>query len=580
MTFCATTARSALATGLAAITALALTTVEVRAETAKELVEEALHREIYGDRGERDALLRRAARLEPGNAAAMWHRGYVQTADGWTPAIAPLADAPQLAQYAQMREQAEDNVGGQLQLANWCRDQGLRDQQRAHLLRVVQHDPQHVEAHQRLGFRPVGGDWVAREEIEAAAEQRRTQAASLERWKEQCEQWAEFLTHPSGRRRNLAARQLSELDDRDAVYPIERVLGTKSETTAQAAIEVLARFQGQESTSALIRLAVLSPWSSVRRAAVVQLRHRDRDDYIPQMLAAMHTPITARTVAYQSARGEMVVRSALEREGRDEREQLVLDSRQTAGIRREDVARENLRSQNLNERIAAALNLATDQSLPDSPEVWWTWWNDENEVYAAGPKAVHSIRPGEQLARLDIQQQIEARLRAQEMAARIAEMSQNPRPRRHDCLAAGTVVWTSVGAIAVEEIAIGDMVLSQDVETGELTYKVVLQTTVRPASTLVKIQVGDETIETSGGHPFWVAGEGWVKARDLKSGMELHTATGPARVGLVEQGAHAVSYNLVVDGLNTYFAGSRQILTHDNTVRRPTDAIVPGLRVE
>lgn len=575
MIFCANGVRYTLSLGLTVIAVLTISSAILRAETAKELIEEALHREIYGDRAERDALLRRAAKLEPGNEAAMWHQGYVQIGDAWAEATAPMADLPGLAQYSAMRKRAVDNVTGQLELANWCRDQGLNDQERAHLLRVIQHDPQHAEAHLRLGFRPVGGDWVPQEEIEAAEARRRGNAQAMEKWQEQFQKLAELLGHPSGRRRNLARRQLSQIDSTDAIFPLEKVLANKNEQAALAVVEVLSRYRGLEGTSALIRQAVFSPWSSVRRAAVIQLRHRDRDHYVPQMLAGMRTPMTARMVAYRSVRGDLVVSPALEREGSDEREQLVLDSRQTAGIGRDDVARENHRAQLVNQRIATALNLATDQDLPASPQVWWKWWNDENEVYVEGPKAVHSIRPGEQLARLDIQQQIEARIRARE----IAEMSQNP-PRRHDCLAAGTPVWTARGAVAIEKIMIGDMVLAQDVETGELAYQVVLQTTIRPPTSLIKIHVGDETIETSAGHPYWVAGEGWVKARDLRSGMELHTATGPARVGLVETGSFALSYNLIVDGVSTYFAGKQRILTHDNTVRRPTDAIVPGLHLE
>jgi hypothetical protein len=564
MSFCANGARHALSLVLTITAVLTTSSAILRAETAKELIEEALHREIYGDRAERDALLRRAAKLEPGNEAAMWHQGFVQIGNGWTKATAPMADLPGLAQYSAMRKRALDNVDGQLELANWCRDQGLDDQERAHLLRVIQHAPQHAEAHLRLGFRPIGGDWVPQEEIEAAAARRRGNAEAMEKWQRQFQELAGMLGHPSGRRRNRARRQLSQIDSTDAIFPLEKVLATKNEQAALAVVDVLSRYRGLEGTSALIRQAVFSPWSSVRRAAVIQL------------LAGMHTPMTARMVAYRSVRGDLVVSPALERQGSDEREQLVLDSRQTAGIGRDDVARENHRAQLVNQRIAAALNLATDQNLPASPQVWWKWWNDENEVYVEGPKAVHSIRPGEQLARLDIQEQIEARIRARE----IVEMSQNPQTRRHDCLAAGTPVWTATGAVAIEKIMIGDMVLAQDVETGQLAYKVVLQTTIRPPSPLIKVQVGDETIETSAGHPYWVAGEGWVKARDLRSGMELHTATGPVRVGLVEAGSLALSYNLIVDDVSTYFAGKQRILTHDNTVRRPTDAIVPGLHLE
>jgi hypothetical protein len=92
--------------------------------------------------------------------------------------------------------------------------------------------------------------------------------------------------------------------------------------------------------------------------------------------------------------------------------------------------------------------------------------------------------------------------------------------------------------------------------------------------------VGNDTFETSGGHLFWVPGEGWVKSRDLQSGMVLHTATGPARVLEVGKSGHAQTYNLVVADFNTYFVGEQRVLSHDNTVKRAVNCVVPGLKAE
>ena len=38
-----------------------------------------------------------------------------------------------------------------------------------------------------------------------------------------------------------------------------------------------------------------------------------------------------------------------------------------------------------------------------------------------------------------------------------------------------------------------------------------------------------------------------------------------------------VAYNLIVADFDSYFVGDRGILVHDNTPRRPTAAILPGL---
>lgn len=76
---------------------------------------------------------------------------------------------------------------------------------------------------------------------------------------------------------------------------------------------------------------------------------------------------------------------------------------------------------------------------------------------------------------------------------------------------------------------------------------------------------------------FWVAGEGWVKARDLKAGMFLHTLKGNVCIDNVGSSEVQVTYNLVVADFHSYFAGDEKTLTHDNTIRQPTNMIVPGL---
>lgn len=47
------------------------------------------------------------------------------------------------------------------------------------------------------------------------------------------------------------------------------------------------------------------------------------------------------------------------------------------------------------------------------------------------------------------------------------------------------------------------------------------------------LEVGGETIETTDEHPFYVAGQGWTKARDLRAG-DLLIAEGGDRLPLVQ----------------------------------------------
>jgi hypothetical protein len=61
------------------------------------------------------------------------------------------------------------------------------------------------------------------------------------------------------------------------------------------------------------------------------------------------------------------------------------------------------------------------------------------------------------------------------------------------------------------------------------------------------------------------------------SGMELHGVAGTVRVISVDEDREEQTYNLIVADFNTYFVGDAKVLCHDNTVREPTNAVVPGL---
>jgi len=146
------------------------------------------------------------------------------------------------------------------------------------------------------------------------------------------------------------------------------------------------------------------------------------------------------------------------------------------------------------------------------------------------------------------------------------------------CLSAGTPIWTDRGPIAVETVQVGDLVLSKDSESGELAYKPVLHTTVRPARQLLQVRAGKTVFNATGGHVFWISGHGWLKIRDVKPGMRFHGAAGPTVLDSLEEGSNEPTYNLVVADFHTYFVGQSMLLSHDPTFAQPTDVRVPGLR--
>jgi hypothetical protein len=203
--------------------------------------------------------------------------------------------------------------------------------------------------------------------------------------------------------------------------------------------------------------------------------------------------------------------------------------------------------------LKEALTTATGLDHDANPRQWWNWWHSYNELEVAGPRPVD--------ARHAVQQQF-------------FPVGFRKLP---SCFVRGTLVATSTGLTPIEEIQRGDRVLAQDPNTGELAYKPVLATTVRKPTPILALNINGETIKATRGHPFWVNGTGWKMAKFLEPGMRLHTVNGFAELGDVKTLDALPAYNLIVADFRSYFVGRQRILVHDNMLRRPARAIVPGL---
>ena len=65
------------------------------------------------------------------------------------------------------------------------------------------------------------------------------------------------------------------------------------------------------------------------------------------------------------------------------------------------------------------------------------------------------------------------------------------------CFTAGTMIETADGDRTIEEIQIGDLVLSANPETGEIAYKPVVNTYVHVTDTVLYLTIDEEIIETT-----------------------------------------------------------------------------------
>lgn len=253
---------------------------------------------------------------------------------------------------------------------------------------------------------------------------------------------------------------------------------------------------------------------------------------------------------------------------------------------RQNVDRTNQLTGQWNERIAGILRTATGKDFGPDPVKWHDWW--ESEV----SKHYELETPEDQRRKYDPyydrygpeEEPVYTRYYygEQQVYMTLPRPSYVPSAPPGSCFPRGTKVWTKVGPLPIEEVKPGDSVLSQDSGTGELTFKPVVATTSRAPSDRIEIGLGSETIVTTRGHPFWVAGQGWTMAKNLKPGSYLHTASGPAVVDRVKETPAAdawyeYSYNLVVADFHTYFVGELKTLVHDNSPFVEHQGLLPGL---
>ena len=136
-----------------------------------------------------------------------------------------------------------------------------------------------------------------------------------------------------------------------------------------------------------------------------------------------------------------------------------------------------------------------------------------------------------------------------------------------DCFVAGTLIKTEEGYKAIEEIEVGDKVWSWDEETGEQALKTVVQLFRNEKDVLVHIDVAGEHIQTTPGHPFYVAGKGWVKAGELKAGNELILYDGRVveiEKVRVEKCKPVTTYNFEVEDSHTYYVTQSDVLCHNS----------------
>ena len=596
----------------------------------RRLLGDAERAELDGDSARREALLHDVLAIDPNCNLARWQLGEIEVEDGWqsvSDVQRQTAADPRYAEYIELRGQYGLTGEGHLALARWCKRQGLAQEAGFHWAAVLTYQSNHEEALRELGKQWVGGRLVTYDERVEMQRARREARKESRQWSAKLAGWERAILGSDLVARTEALSAIRSIDDPHAILALEEatlaVKGNdqreieRSHSIGLAFTEALDAMEGQSATDSLTRHAVYAPSRDVRYAAIDALKGRSHYAYVPQLLDALSMPIESSfyittdrngsvyyyhelfregVLADSLIESQLTVRQVdhkgiqaqvgINQDGEVERFNLRRESDNSvakkktrvaakgrarfanAAVRTEQqVARENQSKGALNSRVATVLERSTGQDYGTDPRAWWDWWQEYNEYDAPEERTTYEY------SYVDSDNYI---YRVPSVSNYYAPKYEPPPPGKYSCFAAGTLVWTKSGQRPIESLEIGELVLSQEIESGELCFQPVIGRTLRPPSEMLKLAYAGEALRTTLGHPLWVAGEGWQMAKEIDEGNVLHTVGGPVSVDSIEPDGEEAAYNLVVANTSNYFVGQQGVLVHDNTPRPPTQARIPG----
>lgn len=130
---------------------------------------------------------------------------------------------------------------------------------------------------------------------------------------------------------------------------------------------------------------------------------------------------------------------------------------------------------------------------------------------------------------------------------------------------AGTLIHTKSGLVPIEDIKIGDEVLSFNELTGESEYKKVVHLIKNEKTDdYASLSFGDEgLLESTSNHPFYIGGE-WVEVSELSNGLILKGVSSAPEITSIEyQYKTQKVYNFTVEGNANYYVGEEGVLVHN-----------------
>lgn len=482
------------------------------------------------------------------------------------------AQVGSLPKYLAMRHQMVDDRAGHQAMARFARELGLVEQSRAHLLRLLDFDPENQQVRHELGHVNIDGRWLTKEEFDEMTAERNRRSQLYRQWADPVGKAVKQMMSPRKSNQQRGHEMLATISDPGATYAVEQFLCSQTMPNANVGLQKIHSFDGEDATGALLRVSVFHRDPSARQAATQLLGERETAEFIPDLVGMLESPVTSRFIVTRVGFGQLLHRHVfvqqrfdqdvvrqydqlylanlstdprIERSEADISRALINNAQtsqwQTQQVERAKAAQNSLVTQR-NAQVINVLRQVAGEDAGSSAEDWWKWWYDQNDVsYYQRPTSYKAEYVG-------------------------ATVTTGLPAQSCECFVAGTAVWTERGLLPIETLRTGDRVLARDLNSNQLVYRNVINSTTRERTPTLLVRLPDETLQVSGSHPFHVTDRGWVHARDLIPGTTLTGRQGVVLVEDVSHGSTEPLFNLVVERDSNYYVGTEGVLSHDHTI--------------
>ncbi len=142
-----------------------------------------------------------------------------------------------------------------------------------------------------------------------------------------------------------------------------------------------------------------------------------------------------------------------------------------------------------------------------------------------------------------------------------------PKLRVVPCFVAGTLVHTEEGRTPVEMLDMHDRIIGRDSTSGLELEQEIAAIHVNESQEFVRVKFHDEALVSTPEHPYFVIGQGWKSAKDLKRSDQLLARDGSAiEIEDIEFEVTKFNkrvYNLTVNSASVYYVGNIGVLVHN-----------------